>query len=172
MSGAFSPPPKLDDLSATSLSAIADDDLEYALSSYVAEHIEVRGGDFEAIETLPPRLLTWYVSYIVDAEVLNGGFNQLFFNPSGQYASMAPEAFDAIGAPEAKAIVTEALALLEQHAPALEAAADAGTLEAFMETYLDQPFADLDASYASKEEQWRTARLRFLRDNAGTLGDL
>ena len=172
MSAEFPPPPKLDSLSEEALSGIADDDLEYALSNYVAKHIEAHGGEFDAIERLPPRLLTWYITYIVDVEVLNGGFNQLFFNPTGRYAEEAPAAFEEIGAPEAKVIVEKALDLLEGHFPALESASEAGTLEAFAATYLDQPFSELDTAYMEREEDWRLARLRFLRSCGDTLGHL
>ncbi len=171
MSSAFVPPPKISDLRAATLAAISDDDVEFSLVDYVATRIGANGNELDAIERLPPRLLTWYITFVVDAEVLNGGFNQLFFNPSGRYATMAPMAFEEIGAPEAAALVAQALSLLDQHAPALEAAAEEGTLEAFARTYLDQPFGELDSAYAAGEPQWRAARLRYVRDNSDTLGD-
>ena len=166
----FSQPPKLESVSPDALAAVSDDELEYALSAYVADRIADAGGKFDTIERLPPKLLTWYIAYIIDVEVLNGGFNQLFFNPTGQYASEGPSVFDEIGLPEARTIMTEALELLERHAPSLEAAAEEGTLEAFAKTYLDQPFDELDSRYAVKEEVWRLARIRYVRANASTFG--
>lgn len=102
----------------------------------------------------------------MDAEVLNGGFNQLFFNPTGALVPDAPAAFTEIGIPEAADLVYRALALLGTHASALEAAIETGTIDAFMETYLDQPFSELDSEYGSAQEQFRLARLRFIRDQA------
>ena len=172
MSFEIPPPPKLDALTADAINAISDDDLEYALSTFVYDRIAADEDPSGSIERLPPQLLSWYVAFMIDAEVLNGGFNQLFFNPSGELAGLAPAAFAEMGIPEAGELVERALALLEQHGPALEAAAEAGTIEAFMATYLDQPFSELDTSYAANEERWRAARVRFVRDRASTLGFL
>ena len=94
------------------------------------------------------------------------GFSQLFFNPSGALAAEAPAAIEALGLPEAGALVERALVLLQGHAPALEKAMEAGTVEAFVATYLDQPFAELDSAYAEQSERWADARLRFIRERA------
>lgn len=70
----------------------------------------------ESIAALPPALQARYIAFIVDAQVLNGGFNQFFFNPSGALAPAAPAAFAQLGIPAAGDRVTRALALLEAHA--------------------------------------------------------
>ncbi len=165
----FTPPSKLSNLSPESLASVSDDEIESVLVGYVLDH-SVQGTDEpEAIAGLPAPLQAWYVAFVVDAEVLNGGFNQFFFNSSGALAHLAPSAFAQIGIPEAGDLVTQAVELLEAHGPALEAADEAGTIEAFMETYIDQPFGELDERYGVREEQWRLARIRFLRQVAPTL---
>ena len=162
------PPPKLARLSPEALASISDDDLESVLVGYLFDHMLPSVDDREAVAALPPALQAWYVTFVVDAEVLNGGFNQFFFNSSGALAPLAPAAFTQIGIPEAGELVRRALELLETHAPALEAAEQAGTIEAFMETYVDQPFEELDNEYGTNEGQWREARVRFLRRHAPT----
>lgn len=163
------PPRKLTGLSPTEILAVSDDDLEYAVIHYVVADLlrEVDGP--EAIGAWPESLQAWYLTFMVDVEVLNGGFNQLFFNPSGALAHAAPWAFERLGHYEVAGLVSEALRLLEEHAPALEAAANAGTVDAFMETYIDQPFSDLDRRYAECENELRVARIRFLREHAAKL---
>ena len=163
------PPPKLARLSPETLASVSDDELESALVGYVLDRMVPAMDDAAAVAALPPALQAWYVAFVVDAEVLNGGFNQFFFNSSGVFAPMAPAAFAQIGIPEAGELVVRALQLLEAHAPALEAAEAAGTIEAFMETYIDQPFEELDDAYGAQEERWREARIHFLRRAAPTL---
>ena len=164
----FTPPPKLSELSPAILVGVSDDELESALIEYVVDHLIDAEAEIESVTALPPALQAWYVAFVVDAEVLNGGFNQLFFNPSGALVPSAPAAFAQIGIPAAGDLVIQALSLLDAHAPALEAAQEEGTVDAFMETYLDQPFAALDTAYAEREEEWRAARLAFLREHAPT----
>jgi len=159
-------PPKLNHLAPDVLAGISDDLLESALIDYVGERLSEGDDELEAVAALPSALQHWYIAFLVDAEVLNGGFNQLFFNPTGALAAEAPAAFAKIGIPAAGHLVEQAIRLLEQHAPALEAAAEAGTIEAFIESYIDQPFGQLDRQYAAAEDEWRSARLRYLRSQA------
>lgn len=163
------PPPKLARLSPESLAAVSDDDVESSLVYHVVDHMLGKGAEPDAIATWPEGLQAWYITFVVDAEVLNGGFNQLFFNSSGALTPAAPWAFEQIGSYAAADLMRRALELLEQHAPALEAAAGAGTSEAFMATYVDQPFAKLDQQYCQMEEELRSARLRFIREQAASL---
>jgi hypothetical protein len=158
-------PPKLDSISPEVLATVNDDQLESALIGYVVENIDL-DQELESLHGLSPEIKAWYVAFVVDVEVLNGGFNQLFFNSSAALVTAAPDAFARLGIPEAGDIVSRAAKLLEKHAPALDEAAAAGTIDAFMETYIDQPFSELDDEYAASEEEWRKSRIRFIRDNA------
>ncbi len=162
----FVPPPKLECLTPATLASVSDDVIESTLINYVIDYKSDSDDELESISVLPVALQAWYIAFVVDAEVLNGGFNQFFFNSSGQLAPGAVEAFNLIGAPAAGRLVETAIELLDQHAPALEAAAEAGTIEAFMETYLEQPFRELDDQYCTGEDDWRNARIRFIRQES------
>jgi hypothetical protein len=59
--------------------------------------------------------------------------------------------------------------LLAMHETAIAAAQESGTLDAFMESYLDQPFSELDERYAAIEEELRIARVGYLRAHAQRL---
>jgi hypothetical protein len=166
MEFSFAPPPKLERLSAETLGAVGDDEIESSLVSYVGDLELDEANDPAALDRLSGPLRTWYVAFIVDIEILNGGFNQLFFNSSAVVTPEAPAAFAALGIPEAGDLVQRALALLDAHAPALEKAHEEGTIDAFMETYVDQPFEELDEAYSENEERWREARVRFIRERA------
>lgn len=163
------PPPKLARLSPDALAGISDDEVESSLVHYVVDHMLGDGEGPDALARWPEGLRAWYITFVVDAEVLNGGFNQLFFNSSGALTPAAPWAFERIGSFVAADLMRRALERLEQHAPALEAAADAGTAEAFIETYRDQPFTQLDQQYGELEKELHAARLRFIREEAESL---
>jgi hypothetical protein len=162
----FREPPKLAWLSPEVLAGVGDDELESALIGYFVERVIDMDDEAELVAALPPAQRSWYVAFVVDAEVLNGGFNQLFFNLSGALAPLAPAAFTELGVPDAGELVRRALDLLEVHVPVLEAAQEAGTIDAFIETYLDQPFSELDDAYAERQEEWRLARVAFIRRRA------
>ena len=162
----FTPPPTLERLDPTILASISDDVLEAALIDYVVAQWRQKGGEAEALAAIPAPLRAWYITFVVDGEVLNGGFNQLFFNASAGASPEAPEAFEIVGLPQGAALMRRALAILEERAPALEEAHAEGTIEAFMETYDDDPFSALDAQYGEHEEEFRRRRIQFLRAQA------
>ena len=60
---------------------------------------------------------TVYLVCVLDAQVDNGGFDQYFFNSSGDQAADAPAALDRIGALGASAIARRALAVFPGSAP-------------------------------------------------------
>ena len=163
------PVPILERLTPEIIARIGDDAIEGALAGYVMDNVSDAEDELAALDELPPALRDWYVAFVVDSEVLNGGFNQFFFNSSNGVAPAAPDALRRLGIPEAGAFVAKALTLLDTHSAALEQADEAGTAEAFMETYLDEPFSELDEQYAAGEARWRHARLRFIRSELASL---
>ena len=88
---------------------------------------------------------------------------------SGGADEDAPQAFETLGLPEAADLMRRARSLLRDRGPVLEDAREEGTIEAFVETYGDDPFGALDAEYAEYEDAFRLRRLRFLREHADTI---
>jgi hypothetical protein len=67
-----------------------------------------------ALAKLPKGLqYAWHIAGI-DFEIPNGGFNQFFFNTSGQYALDTLEALRAVGAMEAAQILEKAIDIFEK----------------------------------------------------------
>jgi hypothetical protein len=165
----FEPTPVPDHLDPATIAGISDDVLESALVGYVAARWKELGGEAQALATMPSALRAWYITFIVDGEVLNGGLNQLFFNASAGASEDAPQAFETVGLPQAADLMRRALAVLKDRAPALEDAKEEGTIEAFMKTYEDDPFAALDAEYNEREADFRLRRIQFLREHADTI---
>ena len=57
-----------------------------------------RDGELNAVEELSPGQRALYVTWLVEGEVNNGGFNQFYFNSSGQFSGMAVDGFRLFGA--------------------------------------------------------------------------
>src|SRR5690349_15416669 len=127
----WSPPPMPIALTAELFVSTPDDILENVLLNYV---LDTQQRFPELVEQLPVALQAHYVAFMVDAEVLNGGFNQLMFN-SPEIAKVAAEAFRYLEMPSAADIAERAWKLYENALPGLTAAQKSGTIEAFMETY-------------------------------------
>jgi len=158
--------PKLDFLTPESMADIDDDDIESALVGYVWAHIGEAEDELVALGALPQALAAWFVTFVVDVEVLNGGFNQFFYNSSRKLAPIAPAAFDQVGIPAAGRLVEQAMTLFEEHALTLDRARNERTMEAFMNTYKDEPYGRLDKEYIAREKEWRQIRLDYIRSQA------
>ena len=66
----------------------------------------------EQLASLRPAARTWRVTSVPDADVLNGGFWQLFGNSTGDVAALSIPAFVEIGAPERAELFTRAATTL------------------------------------------------------------
>lgn len=72
------------------------------------------------VEQLPPEQRTVAAVWLLAADVDNGGFDQYFFNASGDLAAFAPSAFREIGAPDVAEIVAEAVGAFGEDGPATD----------------------------------------------------
>ena len=63
------------------------------------------------LESLPPTTQTACLIHMLEAQVNNGGFDQFFFNSSGQFALQTLKALEAIEAPETRELLACAIAL-------------------------------------------------------------
>ena len=91
------------------LKSIPDDQVEQAVIEYVDEKI---GDDYDhevaIVAKLPIGTQALYITWWVEAEVNNGGFNQYYWNNAGKFADQAAEAFEFFSAHEHAALVREA----------------------------------------------------------------
>lgn len=86
-------------------------------------------------------------------QIENGGFDQFFYNSSGDYAAEAVEAFRAIGAVAKAAVIARALALFPNAAPPRDRDERIGALDALTARAGEDVFESLDeAFYASPED--------------------
>ena len=146
------------------LRAIPDSELEQAVFDYATTKLE---GHYEQeaaiVAKLPPGVRSLYLTWTVEAEVNNGGFNQYFFNTDGKFASQAVEAFEYFGAMDHAALMREANALRASESALMQKYKEKGTLEAFSESYEHSKLGPLDERFYKLTEnlsQLRIARIR------------
>jgi len=157
------------DLSPAIIESIADDDLEQAIIDYVAWKADADGVTEDALlERLPPAVSAVYATRLVEDEVANGGFNQLFFNRMRNLLERAAEGYRTLEAIEHEGIVKTAIERAVQEAPSLKEAWEARTIQAFSVSYELEIFKDLDAAFneLGRGEDVSAIRIRYIRSHA------
>jgi hypothetical protein len=119
-------------------------------------------GEHELVNQLSPGQKMVWATDIVDGEIQNGGFNQVFWNHADRYAQEAIEGFRLIGAEEHAALVQEGLVLFEKEWHKLEPFYAARTLKAFSESYAHTESDGLDKRW-SKLPDFRAKRTAYIR---------
>src|SRR5204863_7619338 len=158
--------PRYTDLDRATLASILDDDLELAIQDYVYSRI---GDDFANEEVCLTELSAGFRAIFttlhVEAEVCNGGFNQYFWNSEGKLADFAVEGFRHIGAAEYADLMKRAIAAWREENDVIEPFREAGTLEAFSESYEHSKLGDLDHEFyeLAKVSDLSQLRVAFIR---------
>jgi hypothetical protein len=151
-------------LDPATLRSIPDIQVEQAIIDYVLHKL---GDDYEreaeVVAGFPEGIRATYLTWLVEAEVSNGGFNQYYFNTDGKFASEAVAAFEYFGASEHAALMREANAIRAQEAAEMAKFKEKGTIEAFSESYKETKLGPLDERFYKLTEnlsQLRIARIR------------
>jgi len=146
------------------LDAIADDELADAIVQHVVLRAIDEGVDRATIvRAVPIGVRAIYTTWLVDAEVCNGGFNQLFWNPSGEFAGDALAGYELMGAEEYAAVMRGALAIWETERGPLAHFHAEGTLEAFSASCAHTTLGEADTRYYALDDAIRDVWPRFAR---------
>lgn len=87
-----------------------------------------------------------YMIWLLEAEVNNGGFNQFYFNSSGQFYTHLPEALKFVGATKFAELTEQANAVYEKEHKTITQHLD-GTIEGFSKSYENNPLNDFDSLF-------------------------
>ena len=122
------------------------------IADAVVQHVHLRvagewGHEAPIIRSLPPGVKAIYTTWLVDAEVNSGGFNQYFFNSSGQYAGDALAGYELLAAEDYVAVMRAAIVTYEVDRERLAPYHNANTLEAFLESYAHTNLSEIDQRY-------------------------
>lgn len=140
------------ELTLETLSKIPDHELEQVIIDYVSTKFTSRRSELAVVSKMPRGFQIVYSTWILEAEVNNGGFNQFFVNSSGQFAEMALKSLEALGAKDHYTVVKRAIQLHAEESSnsELQALYAERTAEAFAKSYeltsldeCDTPFYQL-----------------------------
>ncbi len=107
-----------------------------------------------------------YIIWLLEAEVNNGGYNQFYYNSSGLFASLAPDALRLIGAKKYADLTKRANAVFAINKNKITKEQD-GTIEGFSKSYDDNPLDKFDDEFYALEELeiLRELQVEFIRKN-------
>lgn len=158
------PRPKV--LDAATLHGIADKDLVFAISWYVGERMRTSGlSREEVLRQEPVATRDFYLTTLLEAEVLNGGFNQYFWNVPHDLVLQTAAALGHIGAKSASEVFEVALLRGSEEAGMRRKFKAVGTIQAFSESYRHSQLQPLDDRFAAVTEDLAARRIAFLRAN-------
>ena len=167
------PDPRYRELTPDVLAAISADDVGDAIVQHVALKIAERGEEARAdvVRGLPAGTQAIYTTWLVDAEVNNGGFNQFFYNPSGRFAGLALAGYELLKAEDYAAVMRAAIATHEAEREPMLRYYEANTPEAFSESYQRTELGDADQRYYALGDQIYGIWASFVRDRAELFTD-
>jgi hypothetical protein len=155
------------ELTSEIISKLKDDELEQTIFDNISINIEDdKRDEREIVRSLTPGQRAIYVTWIVEGEVNNGGFNQFYFNSSGQLADLGEDAFKTIGADQFADLMNEANVLYDEIKEDLKKYND-GTMESFSKSYKDNPLNELDSKFYKLDSvaPLRQLKIQYIRKN-------
>ncbi len=122
--------------------------------------------EFEVVANFPKSKQSIYVIWQLEAEVNNGGFNQFYYNSSGQFATMIPDALKMVGAFKFSNLVERANVIYKRDLDKITKYQD-GSIKGFSKSYEDNALNDLDKEFFAlyKEEDLYKLQVDFIRKN-------
>jgi hypothetical protein len=141
------PDPRFRELSPEILASISADEIGSAVVQHVHHRVASSLDEAHVLDALPSGTRAIYATWAVDAEVLNGGFNQFFFNPHGALAGEALAGYELLGAEDYAAVMRAAIATFEAERERLLPFHKARSMEAFSESYRHTDLNAVDQRY-------------------------
>jgi len=150
-------------LDEETLGAIEDAKLEQAIVDFVIHKIgEDFDHEYELVTALPAPIQDVYTTWVLENEVENGGFNQYFWNSSGQFAEEVSAGLDRMEAHAHADIVRNAMNTILAAGEAWGKFRRTGTLEAFSGSYDESTLAELDRAF-EEAGPLSPLRIRYIR---------
>jgi hypothetical protein len=151
------------------LDQLSDSQLERALIDYIYTKIgKGSARELDVVRRLKMGLRALYITWWVEAEVNNGGFNQYYWNSAGQFADEAPDAFAYFGAEQCAELMREANRVRAAEAAAIEKYRDRETIEAFSESHRESKLGPLDKRFYALAENLGAMKVAKIRAHAMT----
>lgn len=146
------------------IASIPDDKLGQAIRDFTALKIENDWEhDVEKVPALGPGFSAVYFVSIADAEVNNGGFNQLFWNSGREAVVLAKAGADLMKFRALSRIFEEALQIEEAERSKMAGFKEKESIEALMESYDHVSFDSADEKFSALGRKVEKAIIRFIR---------
>jgi hypothetical protein len=146
------------------LARLSDSDVEQAILDRIAAVIAADPArEGEIVRGLPLGAQMLYATSWVEAEVDNGGFQQYFWNSTGQFANEALAGFDLLGAKDHAGLMRRAIAIADAERPTREKYQAQDSAEAFSESYEHTRLGDLDEEFYDLADL-SSVRVRLIRE--------
>lgn len=155
--------PRVTTLNDDAWRAIPDDKLDAAVIAYIEDRIYGKIGEPKPLASLPRGFQIFHVSFTVEAEVADGGFNQFFWNSSGESAPQVPAALRTIGADEAATLFEQVLRVADQDSPRRAPFKAQGSLQAFSDSYKGSPLNAFDKPFMELAMKFPALRIEYLK---------
>lgn len=120
--------------------------------------------EYEMVMTWNQSRQAIYLIWLLEAEVNNGGYNQFYFNSSGQFYKLLPGALRLVGANRFAKLTKKANDIYEKESKKIKKHQD-GTLEGFSKSYEDNPLNDFDDKFYTlyNDENLQQLQVYFIR---------
>ena len=152
----FNNRPIYKELTVENIDTISDENLLQAVFDNLSEKLpQDYDKEYETVMSWNESRKAIYVIWALEAEVNNGGFNQFYFNSSGQFYKELPKALRLVGANGFAYLTLRANNLYEKENEKITKNQD-GTLEGFSKSYEDNPLNKLDSEFY---ELYKTEKL-------------
>ena len=152
-------------LDVETLRAIPDDNLEQAIVDYVIHKLESGTDEDAMLGSLSEGNRALWLTWIVEGEVNNGGFNQYYWNSDGRHSSEAVTSFEFFAASQYAELMREANSVRKQEAAAIKEYEDKNTLDAFSESYKASKLGPLDDRFYALSEDLSALRIAKIRQS-------
>lgn len=152
-------------LTSTIFDTISDNNLEQAVMDNIwAKMKKDLSNEFEVVSNLSQPRQAIYIIWQIEAEVNNGGFNQFYFNSSGQFADKSENAFKQIGSIKFTDLMHRANETFNKNKEQITKEQD-GTIEGFSKSYNENPLNKLDSEFYKTYESEDLSKLKveFMR---------
>lgn len=147
MSSAPRPDPRFRLLSPELLASISADEIGDAVVRHVQFHLGSGADTDRLLARLSKGVRAVYVTWVVDTEVNNGGFNQFFYNRGDRLAGEALIGYELLGAEDYADVMRAAIAIFEADRDRLLPYYERATLEALSESYRHTELGTVDQRY-------------------------
>ncbi|MDR7210123.1 DUF4375 domain-containing protein [Flavobacterium piscis] len=147
------------------IDSTSDDNLLQVVFDYLSQKQSADyKNEFETVMSWNKSKQAIYMIWALESEVNNGGYNQFYFNSSGQFYKYLPDALKLVGANKFTELTKRANETFEKENPKITQHQD-GTIEGFSKSYEDNPLNKFDNEFYKvyETENLQQLQVDFIR---------